>query len=327
MSLPLQLQRAIEQETDRHPPKALSQAAAELSAAYRAGHLASGSFLPSELHRLAYAAVRLPATYAAVRAVFAEVRRLLPDQLLASLLDLGAGPGTAGWAGGEVFGELAALTLVEADAGLIALGQGLARAAEYSLLEQAHWVQGDLRVQPAFAPHDLVVSSYALGELGEGEASAVLQAAWAATVKVLVVVEPGTVQGFALIRRLRAELIAAGAQLIAPCPHQEECPLPAGDWCHFSQRLERSRLHQRLKEVALGYEDEKYSYVAVARHPLQPAPARILRHPLRHPGHTELQLCTPEGLQTLTVTRSAKAAWKEVRKTGWGDEWRGGALG
>lgn len=323
MPLPPQLQCAIDQETGRHPAKALSQAAAELSAAYRAGQL-SGAFITSELHRLAYAAVRLPATFAAVRAVFAEVRRRWPEQSVHSLLDLGAGPGTAGWAAGEVFGELASLTLVEADPGLIELGKALARAGEHARLEEACWVQGDLRGLPPFEPHDLVVSSYALGELREEEASAVLQAAWAATSQVLVVVEPGTVRGFGLIRRLRDELLRAGAHVIAPCPHQAACPLPEGDWCHFSQRLERSRLHQRLKEVALGYEDEKFSYVAVAKHPVEPAPARILRHPLRHAGHAELQLCTPEGLQTLTVTRSDKECWKEARKAEWGDEWRGG---
>lgn len=323
MPLPPQLQRAIEQETGRHPPKALSQVAAELSAAYRAGQL-SGAFITSELHRLAYAAVRLPATFAAVRAVWAEVRRRLPDRSPTSLLDLGAGPGTAAWAAGEVFGELAPLTLVEADAGLIALGKALARAGEQTSLEGAAWVCGDLRGLPPFEPHDLVVCSYALGELGEEAASAVARAAWAAAVQVLVVVEPGTVRGFGLIRRLRGELIGAGGQVIAPCPHQEQCPLPVGDWCHFSQRLERSRLHQRLKEVALGYEDEKYSYVAVSRQPLRPAPARILRHPLRRAGHAELQLCTPEGLQALTVARSDKAGWREARKAEWGDEWRGG---
>ncbi|MSR82094.1 MAG: hypothetical protein EXS58_04110 [Candidatus Latescibacteria bacterium] len=324
MPLPPQLQRAIEQETGRHPSKALSQAAAELSEAYRTGHLGSGAFLTTELHRLAYAAVRLPATFAAVRAVLAAVRRLLPERPLTSLLDLGAGPGTVGWAATEIFAGLEAATLIEADTGLIALGKALAQTGEHALLEQARWVQGDLRGLTAFTPCDLVVSSYALGELGEEAASAVLRAAWAATSQVLLVVEPGTVRGFALIRRLRDELIAVGAHLIAPCPHHEDCPLPAGDWCHFSQRLERSRLHQRLKEVALGYEDEKFSYVAVARHPLQPAPARILRHPLRHAGHTELQLCTPTGLQTVTVTRSNKAGWKEARKAEWGDEWRGG---
>ena len=166
MPLPPQLQRAIEQETGRHSPKALSQAAAELSAAYRAEHPSSGAFITSEIHRLAYAAMRLPATYAAVRAVLAEVRRLLGREP-ASLLDLGAGPGTASWAAGEVYDQVESLDLVEADAGLIALGKALARAGENPLLEQARWVQGDLRALPTFAPCDLAVGSYALGELGE----------------------------------------------------------------------------------------------------------------------------------------------------------------
>jgi ribosomal protein RSM22 (predicted rRNA methylase) len=323
MPLPPQLQRAIERETGRHPAGALAQAAAELSAAYRDGQRAGGAFITSDLHRLAYAAVRLPATYAAARAVFAEVRRRLPHGSPASLLDLGAGPGTTAWAAAEVFGELASLTLAEADAGFIALGKALAR--EHALLEGACWVQGDLGAAPAFAPCDLVVCSYVLGELGEEEAGRVAQAAWAATRQVLVLLEPGTMRGFALIRRLRGALLGAGAHLIAPCPHQAACPLPAGDWCHFSQRLERSRLHLRLKEGALGYEDEKYAYVVMARHPTEPAPARILRHPLRRAGHAELQLCTPQGLQTLKVARRDQAAWREARKAAWGDEWRGGA--
>lgn len=321
MSLPPQLQRAIEQETSRYPAKALSQAAAELSAAYRAGQ-PGGTFITSDLHRMAYAAVRLPATFAAAHAVLAEVRRRWPELSAPSLLDLGAGPGTAAWAATGVFGGLSSLTLFEADLGLIELGRALAR--EQETLERAHWVRGDLRALPALAAHDLVVGSYVLGELGEARASAVVRAAWAATRQVLVLLEPGTVRGFGLIRRLRDELIEAGGRVIAPCPHQVACPLAEGDWCHFAQRLERSRLHQRLKEGALGYEDEKYAYVAVVRQAVAPAPARILRHPLRHGGHAELQLCTPAGLQRLTVTRSDKGAWREARKAEWGDEWRGG---
>ncbi|MCC7260956.1 MAG: rRNA methyltransferase [Candidatus Latescibacteria bacterium] len=324
MPLPSSLQRAIEQEAGRYSAKDLNQAAAGLSAAYRAGEAESGAFITSDLHRLAYAAVRLPATFAAACAVMEEVRQRWSGPPLASLLDMGAGPGTAAWAAAAVFAELDSATLFEADEGLIALGKRLAQAGEQRLLAAAQWVRGDLRAPPALAPHDLVVSSYALGELREEEASEVVRAAWALTGQVLVLLEPGTVRGFGLLRRLREHLIGAGGQVLAPCPHQAACPLPAGDWCHFPARLERSRLHQRLKDGALGYEDEKYAYVAVARQGGLAAPARILRHPLRHAGHTELPLCTPAGLQRLTVTRSQKGAWKEARKAVWGDEWRGG---
>lgn len=321
MPLPPSLQRAIEAESSQYPARALNQAAAALSAAYRAGGTGNPVFITSNLHRLAYAAVRLPATYAAAHAVLAEVRRRWTGPPPASLLDLGAGPGTAAWAAAAVFAELGSATLFEADEGLIALGKRLGQAGEQPLLAAAQWGRGDLRLPAPLAVHDLVVSSYALGELREEEASKAVRSAWAATGQVLVLLEPGTVRGFALLRRLREELIGAGGQVLAPCPHQQACPLPAGDWCHFSARLERSRLHQRLKEGALGYEDEKYAYVAVARPPVAPAPSRILRHPLRHAGHTELQLCTPAGLQRLTVTRSQKAAWRQARKAAWGEAW------
>lgn len=314
---PPQLSRAIERETARHDLQALSRAAAELSAQYRAGR--PGAFIASELHRLAYLAARLPATFAAARAVLGEVRRLMPDRPITSLLDLGVGPGTASWAAAQVFVELRRLTLVERDEGWLRLGKAL--AGENPLLENAAWVQADLRAAELFPAHDLVVGSYALGELGPEKARRLVQAAWSAARVALVLVEPGTMSGFALIRLLRAQLIELGGQLIAPCPHRDACPLAAGDWCHFSQRAGRSPLHRRLKAGALGYEDEKFSYVAAAKDPVRPARARVLRHPLRHAGHVQFRLCARDGIQTLTVARSDKERWKQARKAAWGDEW------
>jgi len=182
-------------------------------------------------------------------------------------------------------------------------------------------VHADLRAATSFPARDLVVCSYALGELEQDEARAVVQAAWPAARVALVIVEPGTMAGFGLIRLLRAELIGLGGHLVAPCPHQGECPISAGDWCHFSQRLDRSPLHRSLKIGALGYEDEKFSYVVAAKAPVLPAGARVLRHPLRRAGHARLRLCTAEGIQMVAVTRSDPENWKRARKIAWGDAW------
>lgn len=97
--------------------------------------------------------------------------------------------------------------------------------------------------------------------------------------------------------------------------------MPAGDWCHFAARCERMALHRRLKAGALGYEDEKFSYLVAAKGPAQPATARILRRPSAHPGFVKLELCTREGLQKMTITRSDKEHWKQARKAEWGDSW------
>lgn len=91
------------------------------------------------------------------------------------------------------------------------------------------------------------------------------------------------------------------------------------DWCHFSARFDRTSLHRRLKGGSLGYEDEKFSYIAAAKLPVTVEAARVISHPLNQPGFIQLQLCTPIGLQTLSITKRDKVAWKRARKTDWGD--------
>lgn len=322
MRLPAPLQNAIEQAALSSGLSNLTQAAAELSERYRYQSSAHNQFITSDAHRLAYAAVRMPATFAAVAAALSEVQRRAPAVAVQSLLDLGAGTGAAAWAAAEVFAELRQFTLIEQDARLIELGQSLAQAASQPSLRDAAWQRADLRALSALPPHDLVVCSYSLGEIEEEAARRIWQAAWGAAQSALVIIEPGTTRGFELVRRARAALIEAGGFIIAPCPHARACPMSGGDWCHFAARFERSSLHRRLKAGQLGYEDEKYSYVAMAKQPLASAQARILRHPLRHAGYTQLQLCAPAGLQSVTVTRRDKERWRQARKADWGEEWK-----
>ncbi len=314
MQLPTSLRSAIEQELSNVSFSALTAAASELSDRYRQQRKAD-RFITTDEHRLAYLAVRMPATFAAVGKALMELGDFQPE----SLLDLGAGTGSAAWAAAERFDSLRRFTLIEQDRGLIELGRKLAEESE--ALRSADWRSANLRTLAEFEQHDLVICSYSLGEIESAAASKILKAAWQATKQILIVVEPGTTKGFATIRAARDQLIEAGAFLVAPCPHQAACPMPSdeSDWCHFSARFDRTSLHRRLKGGSLGYEDEKFSYIAAAKHPVTPAAARVIRHPLRQPGFTQLQLCTPEGLQTVSITKRDKAGWKRARKTDWGD--------
>src|SRR5262249_16486448 len=147
-------------------------------------------------------------------------------------------------------------------------------------------MQQDLRADVAFPPHDLVVLSYSLGELPHAAAEVLVRRAWRSTSHFMVVIEPGTPRGFATVHAARSLLIADGAYIVAPCPHRDACPMAGTrDWCHFAQRVERTTQHRRLKSGALGYEDEKFSYVIAARHDVRPAAARIVRHPKKLGGH------------------------------------------
>jgi ribosomal protein RSM22 (predicted rRNA methylase) len=321
MQLPPQLHHAIEQTIAHQSNQSLTKAATELSQSYRDPQSQSGAFMATETHRLAYLATRMPATYSANCAVFAEIQRLLSDKKITSLLDIGAGPGTASWAATQTVPTLQTVTLIERDTDLIKIGNLLADRAENALLKNANWLQKDLTQATSFPVHDLVICSYALNELNVSIARQVLQAAWTATRIALIVVEPGTMLGFGLVRQLREDLISLGGHVIAPCPHQNACPLPTDDWCHFSQRVNRSALHRHLKVGHLGYEDEKFSYIIASKEPIPSPQSRVIRHPIRRSGNTQLQLCTQEGLQSLTITRSDKPNWKRVRKTNWGDIW------
>jgi ribosomal protein RSM22 (predicted rRNA methylase) len=317
MQLPTDLQEAIQQQLVAYPVQALAQAAQHLSARYRAQQSGTGPCLTNAVERAAYLAVRMPATFAAVHRVLSELGpRLLASP--SSLLDLGAGSGAGWWAAATVFPTLQRAMLVEQDREFLQLGQALASQVSQVQLE---WRHADLRSVQDWPASDLVLCSYSLGELEEGAARRVVRAAWQAAQQALIVVEPGTMRGFATIRALRDELLAADAHLLAPCPHSLDCPLVAHDWCHFAARVARSALQRRLKGGTLGYEDEKFSYLVFTRQPVPPAAARILRHPQHQPGRIQLQLCTAEGVQSLPVTKRMKEQWKRARKVEWGDEW------
>ncbi|MGH9719210.1 MAG: small ribosomal subunit Rsm22 family protein [Bryobacteraceae bacterium] len=319
MQLPFELRDALEDEAEG---KDLTRAVAELSARYRC-ESGLASSVPAELECLAYAAVRMPATYAAIRAALGEWKRRAMAPSVQSLLDLGGGTGAGMWAAAAVFPGIERITLIERSRPWIAMGRRLAERAEHMAVRNAVWCAADLRGAPAMAPHDVVVCAYVLGELDAEAARLVLRAAWNATAQALAVIEPGTPKGFARLRELRDELIAAGAHLAAPCPHDRACPLAGDDWCHFGQRVERTSLHRRLKGGSLGHEDEKFSYVVAAKVAAEPVGGRVIRHPWIEKGRIDLKLCTVEGLRDERVVHknSDGDRWRRARRVEWGDEW------
>lgn len=321
MQLPDYLSQAIQQEIEKVDRPSLVRAAGELTQHYKAGHF-SALAIKTEAHRAAYLAVRFPATFAASWRAFSEVRRLAPEAEIKSILDLGAGPGTAVCAASEVFPSLTHATMVEANRALIALGKRITAQSPHAAIRSANWVQQDLKAGLSCEAHDLVVASYLLDELPLLLARQTVVTAWQCTSEFLVIVEPGTMRGFTFVALMRSMLIAAGAHILAPCPHAQECPMAlAGDWCHFAQRLERTSLHRQIKSGALGHEDEKFSYVVFSRKPLATAAARIVRRPRKHSGHVQLVLCTPRGLRSQTIGKSQKEVYKRARAAAWGDAW------
>lgn len=320
MQLPNDLRLALERELRGIAPKQLAAVAAELSTRYREGHAREqATFLRTAQDVSAYAATRMPATWAAVHAALQAAAARQPTWLPRTQLDVGSGPGTAAWAAATLWPGLEQVTLLERESTMIKLGRSLATHAQAPAVRDATWIQADLTSAWNGSTHDLVTMAYVLGELPQATSSALIERLWSLTATMLVIIEPGTPRGFALIRAVRTQLIEAGAHIVAPCPHAAACPMAGADWCHFSQRIERSKIHRSIKGAELGYEDEKFSYVAVTRIPSDaPVAARVLRHPLNQPGRITLQLCTPIGLQERVVTKR-DPGWRAARSLDWGD--------
>ena len=315
--LPAELKAALDGKLRGFSRSDAATRAAVISKTYRAG--GNSGAIRTEADALAYALARMPATYAAVTASLNALIEIRPDLAPKTLLDVGAGPGTATWAAAEAFPSLQHLTLLDANDALRALALDLAR--DSTRLRNISYERGEAGATLAKADAaDLVVASYMINEIGEAEQRALAELMWAKTNDTLLAVEPGTPAGYARIIALRDHLIALGAHVAAPCPHDGRCPLQPPDWCHFSQRLQRSRAHMQVKGAEVPFEDERFSYVALTRAPVE---GRRLSRVLAQPdiGKVEItaKLCTTEGLSVTRVPRRAKADYAAARRWRWGD--------
>ena len=235
-------------------------------------------------------------------------------------LDLGGGTGAAAWAAVQVFDTLTSVTVLDQVAEALTLGGALAGHASAPALRAAIWRQAG--VASAFPQADLATVSYVLGELSEPDQDDLVRRAAAAATAV-VIVEPGTPAGYRRVLAARSVLLQLGLTVAAPCPHLNPCPIPPGrDWCHFAVRVNRSSLHRQIKQAELGYEDEKFSYVAAVRAPVRAPAGRVLRHPQTRKGLVTLEVCGRDGSTgQVLVSKRQGELYRAARGVEWGDPW------
>lgn len=315
-ALPPALAIRIESLLEGVSRKELAERAATISHTYRAGG-GSAAVVSDETDVLAYLLSRLPATYAVAAAVFDAVREAAPDFAPKSIADIGAGPGTASWAALETWPDVAQVAMADSNAAFLKVAKILAFGSPS--LGHADFIAQNLS---GSAPPraDLVTACFVLAELAPSALSEAVNRLWSATNEMLVLIEPGTPAGFARIRAVRELLIAAGAHVLAPCTHDRPCPITGSDWCHFSQRLPRSRDHLKVKGASVPFEDERYAYVAVSRRLIARTNlARIIAQPEESKAGITLPLCAERGLQRAFVSKRQRDLYALLRKARWGD--------
>jgi len=314
-ALPASLSTRLDALSEGRSGRTLAERAKGISARYRAG-VPTAQVIADEDDALAYALTRMPATYAATLAALRALVARAPDFRPTTLTDVGCGPGTASWAALAVFDGIEGLRLLDGDRFLLDLAGRLLEPEPRATF----WL-GDL-FRTDIPRADLVVASYVLTEALDDDALTLAANLWAATDGALVIVEPGTPRGWKRLIAIRSMLINMDAVIAAPCPHALACPIRSPDWCHFAQRLPRSRAHRLGKEADAPFEDEKFAYLAAVRPTVglgQAAP-RILAPPQHGKAAISLKLCEPSGgLAHRQIARRDKAAFRAMRRAGWGD--------
>jgi ribosomal protein RSM22 (predicted rRNA methylase) len=282
-----------------------------LSAHYRKGGV-SGKAIDLET----YLVTRMPATYAAVSRCLLELH---PDFIPHSILDAGSGPGTASWAATQIYSKVSKITFLDKNTEFLGLARKLAARSPNIALRDANEIVGDILNLPCGLKADLVMAGYALAELPVEKALSAAMALWQACNHTLVIIEPGTPEGFHRVHSARAALMAAGANILAPCTHENDCPMRSPDWCHFKVRLPRSREHLHAKKANVPFEDEKFSYIIASRQSADKAAARILTSRTETKHSIGFKLCSQEGLKQQNIARRDKGEYKRVRRLEWGD--------
>jgi ribosomal protein RSM22 (predicted rRNA methylase) len=315
VNLPGELNGALSTWMAEHGRGSLALASQGLSAAYRKGETSS------QVSLAAYVATRVPATFAANQSVHEALAAAMPTFRPSSLLDIGAGPGVASWAALEAWPTMQKVTLCEQDKNFAELAARLNAESTLPQLQTADVILKSEATLPLEVTADLVTASYMLAELPLQSMSGLAARLWGRAQQVLVLIEPGTPQGFARLRTVRDVLIAQGACVVAPCTHQQKCPMTTTDWCHFKIRVQRSREHMHAKGGTVPFEDEAFSYLILSRNVVAQSGARIIA-PIAaaKPGLT-LKLCDATGLRDEMVASRDKPSYKRAKKKTWGQVW------
>lgn len=315
MDIPDELKKSIDELIKENKTNRIIENAQIISDRYRNNDGQGKRLLTEQDEAISYAISRMPATYSAVYSVVQHTLENYNGDL-ETLLDIGAGTGAATWAINELI-QIKQAKCFEREDSMINIGKHLMNNTE---LDGIEWKKYNILQDEIEEKADIVITSYMINELPENEKDGAIQKLWNATNKLFIIIEPGTPQGFKNILKMRENLLKNGGYIVAPCSHQGECKIEEDDWCAFYTRVARSAIHRQAKKGELGYEDEKFSYIAFSKVPVEKNGARILRHPQIYKGYVNVKLCTEDGIQDKVYSKKDGEIYKRIRKLGAGEK-------
>ena len=316
MDLPSEIKNYIENELNSESIRNIKEDAQDISQNYRKNERKGNSLILKKSEAIAYAIARMPATYGAISNAIEKTMEIYNPKIN-SVADIGAGTGSACIAVNEIM-DVDEIDCFEREEVMLEVGREI--CSNYSpIKDKVSWNKLDIVNDTIDNKYDMVVSAYMINELKENQISDVIDKIWKMTNDIVIIIEPGTVQGYNNIMKVKEKIIELGGNIISPCM-SKKCGLSKDDWCNFYCRVQRTKMHKNLKVGEASFEDEKFMYIAVTKKQINiDNKSRIIRHPLIYNGFIKLKVCNNEGVQEIRVTKKEKERFKIAKKAKHGD--------
>lgn len=235
----------------------------------------------------AYLAYYLPLNFARASAVAHEAHTRGFFSGLSTLIDFGAGPGTAQMAISDRFTGLTTSICIDRSREPLELHKRLLEGSTQNIAWRTE-------TSPESLPRRdtrLAVFSYAATELER-------LPSWATESEAILLIEPSTREDGRALLRTRSALLTSGYHAWAPCSHQGPCPLldsSERDWCHDRIEWDAPPGWDALeRELPMKNRTLTYSYVLLRKTPpptTRPHLARVIGDPLVEKGKTRQLIC------------------------------------
>lgn len=314
MEIPKILENALEEEVKNKKLSDLKEKAIALSDRYMNNERTGNTLLNNDIDALIYSIIRMPATYCA-NYMALKYTLELTNSKINSVIDVGTGTGSMVWA---LYNSLNInnFICIEREEVMKKLAQKLMNNINII----ANWQDKDIVKESINDRADLVTACYMLNEIKKENRYIAIDKLYKATNELLLIVEPGTPEGFEIIKQVQKYAIENKAYIIAPCTSQSICTLPINDWCHATVRVQRSKMHKYLKGGKVPYEDEKFSYIAISKKKVNTVEKRILRHPIIETGKITVKVCENGKILEKVITKKEKELFKNIKKKNCGDK-------
>ncbi len=228
----------------------------------------------------------MPLNILRLERVLQEVKRFIPFEELKNVVDFGSGTGATQFAIETLSFELESFVCIELASTAKAIHRSLHASRGFSI--EPSW-QDPAKVNPK--PKTLGVFSYSYLEIQPDFKKL-------KNFDHLLVVEPSTQLQARKLMQARKEFIEKGFSALAPCTHQQDCPLltqSAKDWCHTRVGFDQPKWFSDIENhLPMRNQSVSFSYLLLSRTLRaidQPNSGRVIGEPLVERGKTRQLYC------------------------------------